>query len=93
MRNYVVMSSCVSFIKLACESQLTEILFKLIIIIKLACESQLTEILFKLIIIINGACHLNGKAHYCYCSYLLFFFFHFYFGALLLPQFLSQSHE
>ncbi len=34
-------------IKLACESQLTEILFKLII--KLACESQLTEILFKLI--------------------------------------------
>ncbi len=35
-------------IKLACESQLTEILFKLII--KLACESQLTEILFKLII-------------------------------------------
>ncbi len=38
-------------IKLACESQLTEILFKLLII-KLACESQLTEILFKLIIII-----------------------------------------
>ncbi len=37
-------------VKLACESQLTEILFKLII--KLACESQLTEILFKLIIII-----------------------------------------
>ncbi len=37
-------------IKLACESQLTEILFKLLI--KLACESQLTEILFKLIIII-----------------------------------------
>ncbi len=37
-------------IKLACESQLTEILFKLII--KLACESQLTEILFKLLIII-----------------------------------------
>ncbi len=36
-----------SFFKLACESQLTEILFKLII--KLACESQLTEILFKLI--------------------------------------------
>ncbi len=45
-------------------------------------------------ILVNGACHLNGKAHYCYCSYLLFFFFfHFYFGALLLPQFLSQSHE
>ncbi len=43
----------ISIIKLACESQLTEILFKLIIIIiKLACESQLTEILFKLIIII-----------------------------------------
>ncbi len=38
-------------VKLACESQLTEILFKLLII-KLACESQLTEILFKLIIII-----------------------------------------
>ncbi len=35
-------------IKLACESQLTEILFKLLI--KLACESQLTEILFKLLI-------------------------------------------
>ncbi len=43
-----------NIIKLACESQLTEILFKLliIIIIKLACESQLTEILFKLLIII-----------------------------------------
>ncbi len=40
-------------VKLACESQLTEILFKLIIIIiKLAWESQLTDILFKLIIII-----------------------------------------
>ncbi len=37
-------------IKLACESQLTEILFKLLI--KLACESQLIEILFKLLIII-----------------------------------------
>ncbi len=36
-------------VKLACESQLTEILFKLLI--KLACESQLTEILFKLLII------------------------------------------
>ncbi len=35
--------------KLAWESQLTVILFKLILIIKLACESQLTEILFKLI--------------------------------------------
>ncbi len=40
------------FIKLACESQLTEILFKLLIIIKLAWESQLTDILFKLILII-----------------------------------------
>ncbi len=39
-----------TFIKLACESQLTEILFKLLI--KLAWESQLTDILFKLIIII-----------------------------------------
>ncbi len=37
-------------IKLACESQLTEILFKLLII-KLAWESQLTDILFKLILI------------------------------------------
>ncbi len=36
-------------IKLACESQLTEMLFKLLII-KLACESQLTEMLFKLLI-------------------------------------------
>ncbi len=58
--------SLTKLIKLACESQLTEILFKLIIklacesqlteilfkLIKLACESQLTEILFKLIIII-----------------------------------------
>ncbi len=37
-------------VKLACESQLTEILFKLLI--KLACESQLTEILFKLLLLI-----------------------------------------
>ncbi len=42
--------SLFKLIKLAWESQLTVILFKLII--KLACESQLTEILFKLIIII-----------------------------------------
>ncbi len=41
----------VDIVKLACESQLTEILFKLIII-KLAWESQLTDILFKLILII-----------------------------------------
>ncbi len=49
-RLYFLRSSA-PLIKLACESQLTEILFKLIIIIiiKLACESQLTEILFKLI--------------------------------------------
>jgi len=53
---------------LACESQLTEILFKLII--KLAWESQLIDVAFKLILI-NGACHFNGKAQYCYCSYLL----------------------
>ncbi len=38
-------------IKLAWESQLTDILFKLILI-KLAWESQLTDILFKLILII-----------------------------------------
>ncbi len=52
LQNAMFNSVCCSFsviIKLACESQLTEILFKLII--KLACESQLTEILFKLIII------------------------------------------
>ncbi len=60
----------IDFIKLAWESQLTVILFKLILI-KLAWESQLTVILFKLILIINGACHFNGKAQYCYCSYLL----------------------
>ncbi len=23
------------------------------------------------VILINGACHFNGKAQYCYCSYLL----------------------
>ncbi len=44
-------------IKLAWESQLTVILFKLII--KLACESQLTEILFKLLIIIINLLRLN----------------------------------
>ncbi len=42
--------SHIQIIKLACESQLTEILFKLLI--KLAWESQLTDILFKLILII-----------------------------------------
>ncbi len=42
-------SGHIIIIKLACESQLTEILFKLI---KLAWESQLTVILFKLILII-----------------------------------------
>ncbi len=39
-------------IKLAWESQLIDVAFKLILIIKLAWESQLTDILFKLIIII-----------------------------------------
>ncbi len=49
-----------SFIKLACESQLTEILFKLIIIIiKLAWESQLIDVAFKLILIIIILTRLN----------------------------------
>ncbi len=44
-------------IKLACESQLTEILFKLII--KLAWESQLIDVAFKLILIIIILTRLN----------------------------------
>ncbi len=79
-------------IKLACESQLTEMLFKLLII-KLACESQLTEMLFKLLII-SGACQRQG---------ITIVILHTYyssssssgqnFGSLLLLHRLSQTHE
>ncbi len=36
-----------------------------------ATASTISHFLLEMYILVNGACHFNGKAQYCYCSYLL----------------------
>ncbi len=36
-----------------------------------ATASTISHFLLEMYILVNGACHFNGKAHYCYPSYLL----------------------